>query len=136
MPYFNKIMTYNRYLLFKSMLHFVDNNTDLPTKTRLFKIQPILDYFNRKFASLYYPQQEIAIDESLLKWHGRLNFAQKINTKAAQVGVKSYELCESSTGYLWKFMIYAGKSKTTIQNDNNDNDDDNNIEDNNIEQTE
>lgn len=128
MPYFNQIMTYNRYLLLKSMLHFVDNNTDLPTKTRLFKIQPILDYFNRKFASLYYPQQEIVIDESLLKWHGRLSFAQKINTKAAQVGVKSYELCESSTGYLWKFMVYAGKSKTTIQNDNNDNDDDNNIE--------
>lgn len=25
-------------------------------------------------------------------------------------------------------MVYAGKSKTTIQNDNNDNDDDNNIE--------
>lgn len=76
----------------------------------------------------YNPQQEIAIDESLLKWHGRLSFAQKINTKAAQVGVKSYELCESSRGYLWKFMVYAGKSKTTIQNDNNDNDDDNNIE--------
>lgn len=128
MPYFNQIMTYNRYLLLKCMLHFVDNNNDLPTKTRLFKIQPILDYFNRKFASLYYPQQEIAIDESLLKWHGRLSFAQKINTKAAQVGVKSYELCESSTGYLWKFMVYTGKSKTTINNDNNDNDDDNNIE--------
>ncbi|CAH2088670.1 unnamed protein product [Euphydryas editha] len=128
MPNFNQIMTYNRHLLLKSMLHFVDNNTDLPTKTRLFKIQPILDYFNRKFASLYYPQQEIVVDESLLKWHGRLSFAQKINTKVAQVGVKSYELCESSTGYLWKFMVYAGKSKTTINTDNNDNDDDNNIE--------
>ncbi|KAL0879457.1 hypothetical protein ABMA27_003208 [Loxostege sticticalis] len=37
-----------------------------------------------KFSSLYYPRQEIAIDESLLKWHGRLSFAQKINSMVAQ----------------------------------------------------
>ncbi|CAG4992856.1 unnamed protein product [Colias eurytheme] len=61
------------------------------------------------FSSLYLPRQEIAIDESLLKWPGRLSFAQKIATKAARVGVKSYELCESETGYLWRFFIITGK---------------------------
>lgn len=58
---------------------------------------------------MYAPGQEIAIDESLLKWHGRLSFAQKISSKAAQVGVKTYELCESSIGYLWAFRVYTGK---------------------------
>ncbi|XP_026330589.1 piggyBac transposable element-derived protein 4-like [Hyposmocoma kahamanoa] len=105
MPYFLKIMFYNRYLLLKCLMHFVDNN-----KKR--KIQPIIDYFNDKFSTLYYPSQEIVIDESLLKWHGRLGFAQKITSKAAQVGVKTYELCESSSGYLWKFLVYAGKDET------------------------
>ncbi|CAF4940721.1 unnamed protein product [Pieris macdunnoughi] len=86
--------------------------------TRLFKIQPIIDYFNDKFPSLYYPSQEIVIDESLLKWHGRLGFAHKILSKTAQVGVKTYELCESSSGYLWKFLVYAGKEKTRTSTTN------------------
>ncbi|XP_063630918.1 piggyBac transposable element-derived protein 4-like [Cydia splendana] len=112
MPYFSRIMSYNRYFLIKSLLHFVDNQ-NLTEPTKLSKIQPITDYFNEKFSSLYYPGQEIAIDESLLKWHGRLGFAQKILSKAAQVGVKTYELCESSSGYLWIFFVYAGKTKPT-----------------------
>uniref|UniRef100_A0A2A4J9R0 PiggyBac transposable element-derived protein domain-containing protein n=1 Tax=Heliothis virescens TaxID=7102 RepID=A0A2A4J9R0_HELVI len=111
MPYFSKIMSYNRFLLIKSLIHFVDNET-ITEHSRLCKIQPVTDYFNEKFSSMYYPSQDIVIDESLLKWHGRLGFAQKILSKAAQVGVKTYELCESSSGYLWKFFIYAGKDKT------------------------
>ncbi|XP_052746053.1 piggyBac transposable element-derived protein 4-like [Bicyclus anynana] len=119
MPYIAKIMTYNRFLLLKSMLHFVDNETltDKNTNSKLFKIQPIIDYLNNKFSSLYYPCQEIAIDESLLKWHGRLSFAQKIRSKADHVGVRTYELCESSSGYLWRFRVYTGKNATRDDND-------------------
>ncbi|CAK1591668.1 unnamed protein product [Parnassius mnemosyne] len=111
MPYFRKIMSYNRFLLLKSLIHFVDNET-ITEPNKLCKIQMVTDYFNEKFSHLYYPSQEVVIDESLLKWHGRLGFAQKISSKAAQVGVKTYELCEASSGYLWKFLIYAGKEKT------------------------
>ncbi|KAI5635028.1 transposase IS4 domain-containing protein [Phthorimaea operculella] len=50
-----------------------------------------------------------ALDESLLLWKGKLSFAQMISNKAAKVGIKSYELCESRTGYLWSFLIYGGK---------------------------
>ena len=113
MPYFSRIISFNRFSLLKSMYHFVDNET-LTDKTKLSKIQPVLDYLNEKFSTLYMPAQEIAIDESLLKWHGRLSFAQKIATKAAQVGVKTYELCESRTGYLWKFFVYVGKNTQAV----------------------
>lgn len=75
MPYFAKIMSLNRFLLLETFLHFVDNET-LQDKTRLCKIRLVMDYFNAKFSSLYMPSQEIAIDEYLLKWHGRFNFAQ------------------------------------------------------------
>lgn len=105
-------------------MHFVDNNDLRENMTKLSKIQPVIEYFNDKFSTLYYPSQEIVIDESLLKWHGRLGFAQKIASKAAQVGVKTYELCDSSTGYLWKFYVYAGKDEnkavtTVIADDTN-----------------
>lgn len=77
------------------MLDFVDNySTNKDSK--LYKIAPVIDYYE-KFSSLYYPSQEIVIDESLLKWHGRLSFSQKILSKAAKVGIKTYELCESTT---------------------------------------
>ncbi|RVE46463.1 hypothetical protein evm_008873 [Chilo suppressalis] len=107
-PYFGRIMPYNRYHLLKAFQHFIDNDTTTDL-TKLNKIRPVLDYLNFKFASLYKPAQEIAIVESLFKWHGRLSFSQKISSKAAQVGVKTYELCESSTGYLWRFFVYTGK---------------------------
>ncbi|XP_026731069.1 piggyBac transposable element-derived protein 4-like [Trichoplusia ni] len=124
MPYFRRIMSYNRYLLLKSLMHFVDNNDLRENMTKLSKIQPVREYFNDKFSTLYYPSQEIVIDESLLKWHGRLGFAQKIASKAAQVGVKTYELCDSSTGYLWKFFVSTGKDEnkavtTVIADDTN-----------------
>ncbi|CAG4989536.1 unnamed protein product [Colias eurytheme] len=134
MPYFSKIMSYNRYNLLKSMLHFIDNNKLTDKPTRLCKIQPIIDYFNHKFSTLYYPRQEIAIDESLLKWLGKLSFTQKIKTKAAQVGIKTYELCESSSGYLWRFIVYAGKNKPTMT-DNDNSDDDTETRPNQTEQT-
>lgn len=126
MPYFRKIMSHDRYLLLKCVMHFVDND-NITEATKLSKIQPVIDYFNVKFSTLYYPSQEIVIDESLLKWHGRLGFAQKIASKASQVGVKTYELCESSSGYLWKFFVYAGKdeTKTTTTTTNVETDADN-----------
>lgn len=40
---------------------------------------------------------------------GRLSWVQAIRSKAARFGFKSYELCESQSGYLYKFQIYTGK---------------------------
>ncbi|KAJ8736824.1 hypothetical protein PYW07_000095 [Mythimna separata] len=60
----------------------------------------------------YVPSQNICIDESLTLWKGNLKFRQYIKTKAAKFGVKTYELCESSTGYLWSFFVYLGKATT------------------------
>ncbi|KAJ8728606.1 hypothetical protein PYW07_006302 [Mythimna separata] len=93
-------------------LHFVDNALCSRGKpSKLTKIQPILDHLVSKFRSLYLPEQDIAIDKSLMLWKGRLSFSQLIATKAAQLGVKSYELCESKTGYLWNIIIYTGKKE-------------------------
>jgi hypothetical protein len=42
-------------------------------------------------------------------WKGRLSFKQYIPLKSLKFSNKSYELCESSSGYLWSFIIYIGK---------------------------
>lgn len=119
LKYFKNLMPYSRFILLKRLLHFTDNKADLTglsaSQRRVWKIRPVLDHLNRKFSGLYVPHQNIAIDESLLKWRGRLSFAQRIATKAAKVGIKNYELCESDTGYLWSFCIYTGKGEKTRQ---------------------
>jgi hypothetical protein len=35
--------------------------------------------------------------------------AQTVHTsKSAKFGIKTFELCESATGYQWKFIVYSG----------------------------
>lgn len=63
-----------------------------------------------KFKSVYQPEQEIAITVSQMMWKGRLGWKQYIPSKRAHFGIKSYELCESKSGYIcWDFFIYTGK---------------------------
>lgn len=112
-PGLAEILTYNRFVLLKKFLNFT-SSVNLPAKDRrLHKIQALLDHLDAKFRKLYYPGQNIAVDESLLHWSGRLSIAQKLTNKAAQIGIKSFELCESATGYLWSFIVYASADKTT-----------------------
>lgn len=113
------LLSYGRLILLKKFLHFVDNNAvadgedPSPDKVRLAKLLPIIEHCNAKFQSLYGLHQDISIDESLTLWKGKLSWIQYIKTKRARFGIKSYELCESSSGYLWKFFIYTGKTTTT-----------------------
>ena len=99
---------------FESICNFMHfNNYDhvrtYQRTSKLFKIYPVLSNLNTKLKSLYLPGQNIAIDESLMLWRGRLFFRQYIPLKSSKFEIKSYELCESSSGYLWSFIIYTGK---------------------------
>lgn len=78
-----------------------------PNRDRLYKLRPAIDHFGNKFESVYTPEKEIAIDESLLLWKGQLVFKQYIPHKCARFGIKIYNACESS-GYTYKFHIYTG----------------------------
>lgn len=113
-PGFSAHMNIDRFLLLSKCLHFNDNNNMRELKldfseAKLFKIQPILSHLNKKFQDMYTPSQNIALDESLLMWKGLLDISQLIPNKAAVRGIKTYEICESQTGYLWRFAVHASK---------------------------
>ncbi|KAJ8708355.1 hypothetical protein PYW07_010480 [Mythimna separata] len=110
---FRKLFSRRRYETLCRALHFNDNsNKPIDNSDRLFSFGPILDHLNLRFKEAYVPSQNICIDESLTLWKGNLKFRQCIRTKAARFGVKTFELCESSTGYLWSFFVYIGKATT------------------------
>ncbi|KAL0895498.1 hypothetical protein ABMA27_011608 [Loxostege sticticalis] len=121
---FRSIFLRNRYENLIRALHFDDSgpasNDTNPERTsaarsldRLHRLRPILNHLNSKFKSNYILDKDICIDESLTLWKGRLDIKQYIRTKASRFGIKTFELCESKTGYLWSFIVYTGKKATT-----------------------
>ncbi|XP_026322276.1 piggyBac transposable element-derived protein 4-like [Hyposmocoma kahamanoa] len=41
-----------------------------------------------------------------------MGFRRYNRSEAAKFGIKTFELCESATGYLWSFLVYTGKQSS------------------------
>lgn len=74
---------------------------------------------NKRFQAAYIPDRNMDIDEPSTLCKGQLGFLylyytynkstfQYLAIKIANFGIKTYEHCGSSTGYLRKFIIYRG----------------------------
>ena len=112
---FPKTMTQDRFQLLNRFIHFA-NNADLENydgNKKLFKLHPIITHLNQAYKSVYNMGENTAVDESLTLWKGRLGIKTYLPFKSAKSGIKSSEVCESSAGYLWQFIIYAGSSTDT-----------------------
>lgn len=55
-------------------------------------------------------KRNIAIDETLVKFKGRVGFRQFLPVKPARFVVKNFTLSESSSGYVWDLEVYTGKT--------------------------
>ncbi|KAL3881449.1 hypothetical protein ACJMK2_027891 [Sinanodonta woodiana] len=77
---FNKVMSRDRFDLIWRYLHLHDNESQAaqprpegrPDKLR--KIRWYLDYLDQRFSSNFIPQSTATIDESMIKFKGRLSF--------------------------------------------------------------
>ncbi|MEO0684629.1 MAG: hypothetical protein AAFY76_06160 [Cyanobacteria bacterium J06649_11] len=106
------LLFFVRYQLISKFLHFADNTYYDPndkTRDRLYKVRPVIDYFNETFKELYTPGQRISIDEQLLLHKGNLHFKQYIPNKRSRFGIKFFSLCDE-TGYLYSTEVYVGKN--------------------------
>lgn len=112
-PYVRKIMTEKRFNLLLKCLHFSDNNL-VPNFTSsaqksFWKIKKFFDALIERFSTVYIPEAEVVVDESLMLWKGQLAMKQYIPLKRARFGLKSYELCEARSGYIWNCITHIGK---------------------------
>lgn len=113
---FRKIMQRDRFLTILKFLNFCNNENIPKNNTKsLAEIKEVLKLFADRFKSVYIPNRQIAIDEAMLKWKGRLRFKVHMKFKPDKYGIKSYVLAESSSGYVWNFEIYSGEGKTINQ---------------------
>lgn len=105
---FGKYMSRDRYLLIMRCLHFTANlpNTH-QNMDRLYKIRPILNYFTEKMRTVYYPNKNLSLDESMVLWKGRLLFRQYMPKKRHKYGIKIYMLTEDD-GMVLDMTVYTG----------------------------
>lgn len=107
---FSNYMSRDRFLNLMRCFHFAPNietNDQNPPDDRLYKIRPLITYFNDKMNAIYYPKKELSLDESMVLWRGRLQFRQFIQNKRHKYGIKLYMLTEPQ-GLVIQFSVYVG----------------------------
>jgi len=75
------------------------------------KIRPFLDHLLTHFPASFSPQENLATDEGVCGFGGRLIFRVCIKNKPDRYGVKMFIVCESKTGYVLHTDVYTGKGQ-------------------------
>ena len=117
-PFFNQLMTRTRFQLINKFLHFQNNeepnyNANDQQRDRLHKIRDIMEMLRNKFRTVYYPSENVTVDESLILFKGRLHFKQYIRTKKSRFGIKFYEL-STAEGVMLDFILYEGNLRPEL----------------------
>lgn len=91
--------------------HFVDN-TNLPSQgeagyDRLGKVRPVMEYIEVKCRELHNPHCEMAVDEAMIKFHGRSTIKQYMPLKPIKHGIKVWVLADSHTGYFHSMKVHT-----------------------------
>ena len=107
---FGSIMPRDRFDLLWRYLHLQDNkDTSINKSDKLWKLRWFIDHLNARFQSVYSFGENCTIDESMVRFKGRLSFRQYLPAKPIKWGIKIWTLCGSTTGYAAKMQIYTGK---------------------------
>ena len=110
---FSSIMSRDRFLLLLKFLHLANNTEQVPRgqpgHDRLYKLRAFSSAMIRRFKACYRTHREIAIDESMIGFKGRLSFLQYMPKKPTKWGMKAWVLADSRTGYTWNWELYTGR---------------------------
>lgn len=113
-PWFGDHFNRDRFLLMLKFLHFADNSglpePDHPDR-KLYKIAPLVELLNSIFQKNYIPSKDIAIDESMVGYRGKVPKKTRAfmpNKRHARFGIKLWCLADSANGYLHTFEVFKG----------------------------
>jgi hypothetical protein len=112
-------MTQDRFLHILWFSHFAENSRRPdPGKEydRLWKIRTVFDTLNQAYPKFYNPLENLAVDEVIVKFQGRVIFRQYIPKKRKRYGIKIYKLCDES-GYTYYMKVYLGRDSLSATDD-------------------
>jgi hypothetical protein len=96
-------------------LHFDDNSDQTWDSGRLFKIQPVYEYFLQKFRSVYIPEKELTSDEAMIPWRGQLKIRVYSPGKITKFAVLVRMMCEAVLGYIRNMQYVAEAHSIAIR---------------------
>ena len=102
-------MSRDRFKALMGMLHIVDPLTEDP-RNKLRKVESFVNDFKTRCNILYQPNQNVSVDERMVKSRHRSGIRQYIKDKPTKWGIKLWVLADSETGYTCDFDIYIGKA--------------------------
>lgn len=110
-PIVRQAMSRDRFWEIKRFFHVADNNLakSFPNK-KDFKISPLYDYLNDKFKQFGVLDENIAIDEQMVRYFGHSSFKQFIKNKPIRFGMKNWTAAGKS-GYCYHVKLYCGKEE-------------------------
>ncbi|GFO33718.1 PiggyBac transposable element-derived protein 4 [Plakobranchus ocellatus] len=105
-PWYHQMMPRKRFeAIYHTFLHASGTNAENQEK-----IEPFLESLVASFQAAYYPSKELSIDEMVIGFHGRWKNKQLYASKPSKYHIKTFGLCESSTGYVYNIFTYYGAS--------------------------
>lgn len=114
-PFFRDTFRRERFFQIFWMLHLNENiSTNRNVSTRIQKVSNFLDYIGDKFRAYFTPDREISIDESVVKFKGKISFITYNPKKPTKWGIRIYVLSDSHTGYIYAMLPYYGSVTTEI----------------------
>ena len=106
---FSAVMSRDRFNLLWRYVHLQDNTVPAPAGEKIWKLRWFFDHLVARFQDVYTPYKQCTIDESMIKFKGRLGFRQYMPAKPIKWGIKVWALCEADTGYAYNLQVYTGK---------------------------
>ncbi|CAK9832783.1 PiggyBac transposable element-derived protein 4 [Anthophora retusa] len=96
------------------MLHLNENvSRNSNITTRIQKVSNFIDYIDDKFQEYFTPDREISIDESVVKFKGKISFITYNPKKPIKWGIRIYVLSDARTRYIQYAMLpYYGSVST------------------------
>lgn len=104
-------MSLERFCYISRVLRF-DNKSTRQERRRRDKLSAVRDIWEKWLEilpKLYYPCENVTVNEQLVAFRGRCPFKQYMPSKPSKYGIKIWTLCDSKTSYVIKAQIYTGK---------------------------
>ncbi|XP_037974096.2 piggyBac transposable element-derived protein 4 isoform X2 [Plutella xylostella] len=107
-PGFPTTMPHDRFVLLSKCIRYASDIYDTqemsPSQAKIAKIQPVIDHFNWKYEERSKLSRNIVIHEGQSESDLILLDNQFFDDETSPV-IKTHEVCDSLTGYLWRFEI-------------------------------
>lgn len=110
-------MTLQRFQKILKFLHVNDNSQmalrNSPNFDKMYKVRPLVDRLNILCQRNAVQTNSQSIDECMIKFKVRSTLKQYMPMKPIKRGFKVWCRADSTTGYLYQYEIYTGKTDTS-----------------------